>query len=68
MYAALVLLGIHERCTPGLAAAVSAWSSLLSSFDEVQQILLDQGVKMDVKVLRKLTYRHADSSGWITLA
>jgi hypothetical protein len=60
VYAALVLLGIHERCTPGLAATVSAWSALLSSFDEVRQVLLEQGVKMDVKVLRKLTYRYAE--------
>ncbi len=60
VYAALVLLGIHERCTPRLAAAVSAWSALLSSFDEVRQVLLEQGVKMDVKVLRKLTYRYAE--------
>jgi hypothetical protein len=60
VYAALVLLGIHERCTPGLAAMVSAWSSLLSSFDEVRQVLVEQGVKMDVKMLRKLTYRYAE--------
>ncbi len=60
VYAALVLLGIHERCTPGLAAMVSAWSSLLSSFDEVRQVLLEQGIKMDVKMLRKLTYRYAE--------
>ena len=41
MYAALMLLGIHERCTPGLAATVSAWSALLSSFDEVRQVLVE---------------------------
>ena len=60
VYAALVLLGIHERCTPGLAGTASAWSALLSSFDEVRQVLLEQGVKMDVKTLRKLTYRYAE--------
>lgn len=60
VYAALVLLGIHERCTPGFAAMVSGWSALLSSFDEVRQVLLEQGVELGVKVLRKLTYRYAE--------
>lgn len=32
IYAGLVMLGIHDRCTPGLAAMVSSWSALLSSF------------------------------------
>jgi len=32
MYAGLVLIGIHDRCTPGLAAMVSSWSALLSSY------------------------------------
>ena len=30
VYGGLVLLGIHDHCTPGLAATVSAWSALLS--------------------------------------
>lgn len=60
MYAGLVLLGIYDRCTPGLAAMVSAWSALLSSFEEVRQVLLEQGVNLGVKVLRKLAYRYAD--------
>ncbi len=59
MYAALVLLGIHDRCTPGLAAMVSAWSALLSSFEEVHQVLCDHGIRLNVKVIRKLTYRYA---------
>jgi hypothetical protein len=60
VYGGLVLLGIHDHCTPGLAATVSAWSALLSSFAEVQQVLLEQGVKLDVKVVRKLAYRYAE--------
>ena len=35
VYAGLVLLGIQEHCTPWLGALVSAWSALLSSFEEV---------------------------------
>jgi len=60
MYAGLVLIGIHDRCTPGLAAMVSSWSALLSSFAEVRQVLLDNGITLDVKVIRKLTYRYAE--------
>lgn len=59
-YAGLVLLGIHERCTPWLGALVSAWSALLSSFEEVRQVLLEHGVDLGVKVVRQLAYRYAD--------
>jgi hypothetical protein len=60
VYGGLVLLGIHEHCTPALAATVSAWSALLSSFAEVRQVLLEQGVNLGVKVVRKLAYRYAE--------
>jgi hypothetical protein len=59
VYASLVLLGIHDRCTPGLVSMVSAWAALLSSFEEVRQVLCDQGIVLDVKVIRKLAYRYA---------
>jgi len=60
VYASLVLLGIHERCTPSLAAMVSAWSALLSSFEETRQVLCDHGITLGVKVIRKLAYRYAE--------
>ena len=60
MYAGLLLLGIHDQCTPGLAAMVSAYSALLSSFEEVRQVLCDHGITLDVKVIRKLAYRYAE--------
>ncbi len=59
-YAGLVLLGIHERCTPWLGALVSAWSALLSSFEEVRQVLLEHGVGLGVKVVRQLAYRYGE--------
>jgi hypothetical protein len=65
VYAGLVLLGIHDRCTPGLAAIVSAWSALLSSFEEVRRVLYDQGISLGVKVIRKLTYRYAERARMI---
>jgi hypothetical protein len=60
VYGGLVLLGIHEHCTPGLAATVSAWSALLSSFAEVQQVLVEQGVKLDAKGVGRVAYRYAE--------
>lgn len=61
VYGGLVLLGIHDdRCTPGMASRISAWSALLSSFEEVRQVVFEEGITLDVKVIRKLTYRYAD--------
>lgn len=60
IYAGLILLGIHERCTPLLASTISLWSSLLSSFVEVRQVLLDQGIDFGTKVLRRICYRYAE--------
>jgi hypothetical protein len=60
VYAGLVLVGIHERCTPWLGALVSAWSALLSSFEEVRQVLLEHGVELGGKVVRQLAYRYAE--------
>jgi len=59
-YAGLILLGIHDRCSPALASMVSSWSALLSSFEEVRQVLCDYGMTLDIKVIRKLTYRYAE--------
>src|SRR5919109_25909 len=60
VYGGLVLLGIHEHCTPALAATVSAWSALLSSWAEVRQVLWEQGVRLDVKGVRRVAYRYAE--------
>ena len=59
-YAGLILLGIHDRCSPALASMVSSWSALLSSFEEVRQVLCDHGMTLDIKVIRKITYRYAE--------
>ena len=65
LYAALALLGIHDRCTPtDLGAMVSAWSALLSSFEEVRQVLCDHGTILDVKVIRKLATATQNEHGW----
>ena len=59
VYAGLILVGIHERCTPLLSSRVSMMSALLSSFQEAKQVLSEQGIELGVKVMRKLAYRYA---------
>lgn len=68
IYAGLILLGIHERCTPLLASTISLWSSLLSSFAEVQQVLKDQGMDIGIKVLRRICYRYAERARFMQQA
>jgi len=59
-YPGLLLLGIHDRCTPTLAAEVSRLATALGSFDEAQQELRGRGIELDRKTVRQLT-RHLAS-------
>src|SRR5215470_11919557 len=59
VYAGLVLLGIHDRCTPALAAAVSLLAAMLGSLAEAQDVLANRGVALDTKTIRTIAYRYA---------
>jgi hypothetical protein len=59
VYAGLVLLGIHDRCTPALAAEVSLLAAMLGSLAEAQDVLADRGVELDTKTIRTIAYRYA---------
>jgi hypothetical protein len=59
VYAGLVLLGIHERCTPTLAAEVSMLAALMDSLDEARHVLAERGVALDSKAVRAIAYRYA---------
>lgn len=59
-YPCLTLLGIHEHCTPCFASEVSKLSSILSSFNETQQVLKDQGINLDIKAIRLISLRVAE--------
>jgi hypothetical protein len=59
LYAGLVLLGIHDRCTPALAAESSLLAAMLGSLDEARDVLAQRGVSLDVKTLRLIAYRYA---------
>jgi len=59
MYAGLVLLGIYDRCTPGLASEVSLLAAMLGSLAEAQDVLATRGVELDTKTVRLIAYRYA---------
>ena len=59
LYPGLILLGIHERCSPALISEVSKLSAALSSFEEVEQVLADRGFKIDDKTIRAIAMSFA---------
>ena len=59
VYAGLVLLGIHDRCTPVLASEVSLLAAMLGSLAEAQDVLAARGVALDTKTIRTMAYRYA---------
>src|SRR5262247_1322963 len=59
VYAGLVLLGIYDRCTPGLASEVSLLAAMLGSLAEAQDVLAARGVELDTKTVRLIAYRYA---------
>ena len=59
LYAALAVLGIWDRCTPTLASNVSKSVAMLSSLAEARTHLSDEGIDLDVKTIRSVSYRFA---------
>ncbi len=59
-YLGLLLLGINDRCTSGFAAEVSLLSAMLGSLAEARNVLLERGIILDIKVLRRITYRFSE--------
>src|SRR6266704_1814209 len=59
VYAGLVMLGIYDRCTPGLVAEVSLLAAMLGSLQEAKDVLANRGVELDTKAVRRIAYRYA---------
>ena len=55
----LLLLGVHDRCTPLLASQVSLASAALCSLEEAKHMLGNQGCHLDIKTIRNMTKRFA---------
>jgi hypothetical protein len=59
-YPSLVLLGIHDYCSPCLSSEISALSTVVGSFNEAQQLLKERGVDLDVKTIQRVTRGFAE--------
>ncbi|MGE5295042.1 MAG: hypothetical protein ACM3VT_09450, partial [Solirubrobacterales bacterium] len=59
MYPMLLLWGVHDRCTAAVASETSKLVAMLSSFEEVEQVLRDRGRPLDLKTIRAIAYRFA---------
>jgi len=60
LYPGLLVLGIHERCTPGLASEISLLAGMLGSLEEARQVLAERGIELNIKVVRRIAYRFAE--------
>src|SRR5512135_1080214 len=59
MYPMLLLWGVHDRGTAAVASETSKLGAMLSSFEEVEQVLRDRGRPLDLKTIRAIAYRFA---------
>src|SRR4051812_40758277 len=59
MYPILRLWGVHDHCTAAIVSEVSKLVAMLSSLEEVEQVLSDRGQPLDFKTIRTIAYRFA---------
>ena len=56
-YPGLILMGVHDHCTPELASEVSLAAAALCSLKEAQEMLANRGIKLDIKTIRNIMKR-----------
>lgn len=59
VYPGLYLLGIHDRCTPGLASEIAIASAALCSLEEARHMLASHGCDLNIKTVRQVVKRFA---------
>jgi hypothetical protein len=59
MYPMLLLWGVHDHGTAAIASEISKLVAMLSSLEEVEQVLSDRGRPLDFKTIRTIAYRFA---------
>jgi hypothetical protein len=59
MYPMLLLWGVHDHCTAAVVSEISKLVAMLSSLEEVEQVLSDRGQPLDFKTIRTIAYRFA---------
>lgn len=52
----LLLLGIHEKCTPGLASEISKTVTALGSMEEAKFLLENRGIDLSVSTIQNIAY------------
>jgi hypothetical protein len=59
-YPKLLLLGIHDKCTPALSSRVSLFATAACSFEEAKRLMETlYGFKLDIKTIRMICKRFA---------
>ncbi len=59
VYPALILLGIYDHYTPGIASAISLMATVTSSYEEARQLLQERGYDVDMKTIRSISISYA---------
>src|SRR5512133_1294501 len=59
IYPMLLLWGVQDRCTAAVVSEISKLVAMLSSLEEVEQVLSDRGQPLDFKSIRTIAYRFA---------
>ena len=55
-YCGLILLGIHDRCSPALASEVAKLAAAMNSLEDARGHLKEMGVKLSVKQIATIAY------------
>jgi hypothetical protein len=58
-FPALVLLGIYDHCSASLASDLAQLTALLGSFQEVQPLLRQRGIRLSTNTVRGVVYHYA---------
>src|SRR4051794_16154087 len=59
MYPMLLTWGVQDHCTAAVVSELSKPVAMLSSLEEVEQVLCDRGQPLDFKTIRTIAYRFA---------
>jgi hypothetical protein len=59
LFPGLLMLGIHDHCSPVLASEICIASAALCSLDEAQHMMENRGCKLNIKTIRNITKRFA---------
>lgn len=68
VYPALVLLGLYDHYTPGLASEISLMATITSSYEEAQQLLKERGYDVDVKTICSISMSYAQRARAVLMA